>query len=181
MTDAHWFYLDGQGIQQGPVDAPFLRDAVQRRALGPDSMLWREGIGSWRPLREVAEDLGLTAHPAAVSGLAAAHAAPTGIWTHIARTHPWYGLAACALASVAAVMMVLLIVLLGAASLSAHDMTAGSVASTLVTFCFDALNVLDGIAIGFGIVGVVQKDRSKTSSIIGVVIAAITVMVNMAP
>lgn len=48
-TDARcWFYGAGQQ-PEGPVTASDLRAMIHQGTLGPDSLVWREGMPSWQP------------------------------------------------------------------------------------------------------------------------------------
>jgi hypothetical protein len=50
MTE--WYYgKDGQ--QHGPIDEAALRAREARGDLGPDDLVWCEGMENWRPYREV--------------------------------------------------------------------------------------------------------------------------------
>lgn len=64
MSDLQWFYADASGTQQGPVDAAFLQAAVQRGDLSLDSMVWRDGLGQWTPIRQLTSELGISLHAA---------------------------------------------------------------------------------------------------------------------
>ena len=54
-----WFYIDN-GQQRGPImDADL--DALQRDGkINSETMLWREGMANWQPLREIRPDAGNT-------------------------------------------------------------------------------------------------------------------------
>ena len=51
MTE--WYYSLTPGIQEGPVDAEDLALLHADGQLGPDSLVWREGMSAWAPWREV--------------------------------------------------------------------------------------------------------------------------------
>jgi len=54
-----WYYADRSGQQQGPVDAIFLQQAVKQGSLDAETLVWRDGLPEWQPLRRHAADLGL--------------------------------------------------------------------------------------------------------------------------
>jgi|GEM_PF-1630549 len=49
-----WYVVMG-GAAYGPHEVPELKAHVERGALGPDSLCWREGFGEWLPLGHVPE------------------------------------------------------------------------------------------------------------------------------
>lgn len=51
MTE--WYYSLTPGAQEGPVDAEDLALLHADGQLGPDSLVWREGMSNWTPWREV--------------------------------------------------------------------------------------------------------------------------------
>lgn len=53
--DVFWYYLDGARRRQGPVDAQQVRGALHNGEIGVDSLIWREGMEAWKPLRDVPE------------------------------------------------------------------------------------------------------------------------------
>ncbi|MBS0457526.1 MAG: DUF4339 domain-containing protein [Proteobacteria bacterium] len=59
MAEFQWSFVDVNGAQQGPGPASALRDALARGALRMDSMVWREGLGQWVSLQQVAAEVGL--------------------------------------------------------------------------------------------------------------------------
>lgn len=50
MTE--WYY-GKDGLQSGPVDEATLRARAASGEIGPDDLVWCEGMESWRPYREV--------------------------------------------------------------------------------------------------------------------------------
>lgn len=64
----NWFYAVG-GQQQGPVDDAQLDALIQAGTVTPDTLVWREGIANWQPLRQArpsaAAGTGLEAPPVA--------------------------------------------------------------------------------------------------------------------
>lgn len=188
MADVAWFYFDIHGAQQGPVDEAYLRDAAQRGALQLDSMVWREGLASWCPLHQIAGELGLAAPPpnTSPSGYAGASQGLAATWESIARKHPWYGIASCMIALAAGLLMVVELLAIASsesflASIEAHEINLDSPDVHIFELMSLALFFLDGVAIGFGIVGLAQRDRSKVSSIIGLFIVSIQFIWLMTP
>jgi hypothetical protein len=49
----NWFYVDA-GQQAGPVDDAQLAELARSGKLQSDTLVWREGMGNWRPYSEVA-------------------------------------------------------------------------------------------------------------------------------
>jgi type IV pilus assembly protein PilA len=70
-----WYYVDGGGNRQGPVGADALIEAYRGGQAGLDSLVWREGLSEWAPLRQFSAELGLagvtTAAPPAAPALPA--------------------------------------------------------------------------------------------------------------
>ncbi len=60
MAEDLWFFVDGQGAQQGPVGLGELRAAL--RTLSPQAMVWRSGLAEWMPASALPE-LGPPASP----------------------------------------------------------------------------------------------------------------------
>ncbi|QKW55380.1 RDD family protein [Stenotrophomonas sp. NA06056] len=56
MTE--WYYAEGQQ-RQGPLEITEIRQRFQRGQLNLDTLVWREGMGQWAPLRQLVDELGL--------------------------------------------------------------------------------------------------------------------------
>lgn len=54
-----WFYVDSTQNRQGPVSAEALAEAWRLGQVGLDSLVWREGLSEWVPLRQFHGELGL--------------------------------------------------------------------------------------------------------------------------
>lgn len=54
-----WYYADRKQQQQGPVEASVIAALYRQKQLGPDSLVWREGLPDWQPVSAHAEALGL--------------------------------------------------------------------------------------------------------------------------
>ncbi len=59
-----WYYADAERQRQGPLAADELTGRFHQGRLRLDSLVWREGLGEWRPLREFTEELALHEAPA---------------------------------------------------------------------------------------------------------------------
>ncbi len=55
-----WFYVDSGQNRQGPVNAEALAEAFRLGQVGQDSLVWREGLSEWVPLRQFRDELGLS-------------------------------------------------------------------------------------------------------------------------
>ena len=55
----NWFYADAHNQQQGPVEGAWLANAYRAGTVRADTLVWREGLGNWVPLRQVAAQFGL--------------------------------------------------------------------------------------------------------------------------
>ena len=65
-----WFYA-AEGRQTGPVSQEQLAELVRSGQIAMESLVWREGMASWQPLREVQASIPALAGPAgAFLGLA---------------------------------------------------------------------------------------------------------------
>ena len=72
MTD--WYYADAGNNRHGPITTPALLQLHQQGTLGGHTLLWREGLDGWKPLRELASELAGSA-PGPASAEAPADAA----------------------------------------------------------------------------------------------------------
>ena len=52
-----WYYADADHVRQGPVDAASLVRLRLQGSLGWDTLVWREGMVDWQPMREFAGEL----------------------------------------------------------------------------------------------------------------------------
>jgi uncharacterized RDD family membrane protein YckC len=57
MADDNWYYV-GNGEQRGPVSEAALRQMLQGGQVGPDDLVWREGMSQWAAARAQPELLG---------------------------------------------------------------------------------------------------------------------------
>lgn len=58
-----WYYADRNREQHGPVSSDELVTHYRFGRLALDSLVWREGMPQWQPLRDVADELGLNPAP----------------------------------------------------------------------------------------------------------------------
>jgi hypothetical protein len=54
MIKDEWFYSFA-GKQHGPLPCDAVRDLLQSGQLGPDSLVWRQGMGDWTPASAVTD------------------------------------------------------------------------------------------------------------------------------
>ncbi|MGY3607718.1 MULTISPECIES: DUF4339 domain-containing protein [unclassified Bradyrhizobium] len=52
MADRSWFYAS-EGQQKGPFPEFQLRDLIMRGTVGPDTLVWTEGMAGWQKAREI--------------------------------------------------------------------------------------------------------------------------------
>lgn len=64
---SQWFYAEGNRQQRGPLASDELIALYQSSRIAADTLVWRDGMAQWQPLREVADEIGLVlvAPPAA--------------------------------------------------------------------------------------------------------------------
>jgi type IV pilus assembly protein PilA len=63
-----WYYADRNREQHGPVSSDELVTHYRFGRIALDSLVWRDGMAQWQPLRDVADELGLNPAPADVAG-----------------------------------------------------------------------------------------------------------------
>ncbi|WP_282296994.1 pilin [Stenotrophomonas sp. PS02289] len=71
-----WFYAEGNRQQRGPLASEELIALYTSSRIGLDTLVWRDGLAQWLPLRDVAAEIGLVIAPVAPA-VPAAPAAPT--------------------------------------------------------------------------------------------------------
>lgn len=122
-----WHYADSDRVSQGPIDSETLTALYRERKIGPDTLVWREGMSQWQPLAAFAGELGIElAHtmppplPPAQSASPAAETPP-----HIASPSPTKALSGWAIAAIIAgvlfIVVVPLIGILAAISIPAYQ------------------------------------------------------------
>lgn len=60
-----WFYAEGNRQQRGPLASEELIALYTSSRIGLDTLVWRDGLPQWQPLRSVADEIGLVIAPAA--------------------------------------------------------------------------------------------------------------------
>ncbi|HEY5972883.1 MAG TPA: RDD family protein [Pseudoxanthomonas sp.] len=67
-----WYYTDAEQQRQGPLSTDELKQYFRREAILDDTLVWRDGMLHWRPLGELAVQLGLREAAEAVAADASA-------------------------------------------------------------------------------------------------------------
>src|SRR5690606_12928701 len=70
MSD--WYYATADGQRHGPLPAAGLAALARSGKVGPQTLVWREGLAQWTPLSAHEAELGLVASPPPVPGQARA-------------------------------------------------------------------------------------------------------------
>lgn len=113
---SQWFYAEGNRERRGPISDEDITQLFQSRRIDEDTLVWREGAGDWRPLREFAGELGLDLqNPVSASVPPVPPSLPPGLQTihTTSAAAPRQGLSGCAIAGIiAAVVGVILIAIL---------------------------------------------------------------------
>lgn len=89
---SNWYYADAERQRQGPLTADELTQRFHQGRLRLDTLVWRDGLADWQPLRTFTEELALHQAPAeifynpveAVATPAASVATPDTDWTSTA-------------------------------------------------------------------------------------------------
>lgn len=63
-----WYYAAADGQRHGPLPGHELADLARAGTIGPQTLVWREGLAGWTPLSAVAAQLGLGAPPPPLPG-----------------------------------------------------------------------------------------------------------------
>jgi uncharacterized RDD family membrane protein YckC len=67
MHMTQWYYVDSNRQQLGPVAQDQLVQQYRLGNLTRDTLIWRDGMGQWQPLRDCANELGLPLPAAAIA------------------------------------------------------------------------------------------------------------------
>jgi len=116
---SQWFYAEGNRERRGPISDENIVALFQSRRIDEDTLVWREGAGDWRPLRDFASELGLDTATAEPTAAAAPPVLPPPLQTQAQpvvtpAVAPRQGLSGCAIAGIiAAVVGVILIAVIG--------------------------------------------------------------------
>ncbi|ALN78520.1 RDD family protein [Lysobacter antibioticus] len=54
---SQWYYSDNERNRHGPLDGADMAARHRSGELGPDTLVWRDGLAQWRPWRELAHEL----------------------------------------------------------------------------------------------------------------------------
>src|SRR5262245_56462503 len=65
MADRFWFYAS-EGQQKGPLAEGQFRNLIARGAVGPDTLVWTEGMAGWEKAGEIPGLLSGASSPPAV-------------------------------------------------------------------------------------------------------------------
>ena len=60
----NWFYADAERQRQGPLSAQELAQRFHQGKLRLDTLVWRDGLAEWQPLRDFSDELALHQAPA---------------------------------------------------------------------------------------------------------------------
>jgi len=146
---SEWFHAQGNR-QQGPLPAEQLIELFRSNEITLDTLVWRDGLPQWQPLRSVVDELGLIvpamdapatvppAPPAAPQPPILPPEAPYSATASTALPPPRKGLSGCALTAiiggVALVVVVPILAILAAIALPAYnDYTLKAKVSAAIT------------------------------------------------
>lgn len=65
MGEPGWYYLDSDRRQNGPVPVESIRNALREGRITEATLVWRDGLSEWRPISELAGELGISPLPGA--------------------------------------------------------------------------------------------------------------------
>ncbi|MGJ7904788.1 DUF4339 domain-containing protein, partial [Lysobacter sp. 1R34A] len=54
---SQWYYSDNDRNRHGPLEGADMAALHHGGELGPDTLVWRDGLAQWRPWRELAHEL----------------------------------------------------------------------------------------------------------------------------
>ncbi|MCB1136892.1 MAG: DUF4339 domain-containing protein [Chlamydiia bacterium] len=55
IVDAHWYYLDAERRQHGPVDMDALRALWQNNTVTQTTLVWSDGMAEWKQVSQLPE------------------------------------------------------------------------------------------------------------------------------
>ena len=61
---SNWYYADADRQRQGPLTAEELSQRFHQGKLRLDTLVWRDGLADWQPLRDFTAELSLHQAPA---------------------------------------------------------------------------------------------------------------------
>ncbi|AKC86502.1 GYF domain-containing protein [Pseudoxanthomonas suwonensis] len=109
MSD--WYYATADGQRHGPLQAAEMHALATDGTIAAQTLVWRDGLPGWRPLHELASELGLPALPPPLVAPVAPRPPPSGL----------SGCAIAALVAVAGVFMLAVLGILAAIALPAYN------------------------------------------------------------
>ena len=135
---SQWFYAEGNRERRGPISDEDIAQLFQSRRIDEDTLVWREGAGDWRPLREFASELGLDLQqPAAASAQSVPPSLPPGLQTVHTSAPSRQGLSGCAIAGIVAavvgVILIAILAILAAIAMPAYQQYVMRSKTTMVT------------------------------------------------
>ena len=63
---SNWYYADAERQRQGPLTAEELTQRFHQGRLRLDTLVWRDGLADWQPLRAFTVELALHQAPAEI-------------------------------------------------------------------------------------------------------------------
>ena len=63
---SNWYYADAERQRQGPLTAEELTQRFHQGRLRLDTLVWRDGLAEWQPLRAFTDELALHQAPAEI-------------------------------------------------------------------------------------------------------------------
>ncbi len=85
---SQWFYAEGNRQQRGPLASEELVALYQSSRIAADTLVWRDGMAQWQPLREVADQIGLVIAPPAAATAAPEADADSPVEAEVAAAAP---------------------------------------------------------------------------------------------
>jgi type IV pilus assembly protein PilA len=121
MSD--WYYSAGNDQRQGPLSSDDLVAQFRHGRIGPDTLVWRDGLAQWKPLQDFATELGLANSSGAPLPPPLPPSRPASApYASPAQTAPKSGLSGCMIALiVGAVVAVPMVAILAAIALPAYQ------------------------------------------------------------
>ena len=124
---SQWFYAEGNRERRGPLETENIVELHRSGRIDDDTLLWRDGAGDWRPLRDFAPELGIVPQQAAADPATAAPLPPPLQQVPrypAAAPPPKQGMSGCAIAAiigaVVAVILLAILAILAAIALPAY-------------------------------------------------------------
>lgn len=100
---SNWYYASADGQRHGPLPSAHLQALAAAGTIGPQTLVWREGMAQWQPLQAVQAGAGPDPLPPPLPGTAAAPAT--------AATRP--GMSGCMIATLLGLGLVVVVPVVG--------------------------------------------------------------------